>query len=266
MAIITQKVENLEFLTAENITVPHGFTTRVGGVSRGYLDSLNLGMNRGDDPENVVENYRRLGRAIGFDPEKAVLTRQTHSDIVRKVTSRDCRGLDHHAYPECDGLVTNEPGLTLVIFTADCTPILLHDPVTGAVGACHAGWRGTAQDIAGKTVRAMCNHFGCRAADIHAAIGPNIGPCHFVCDADVKDAMVATFGDEALAFIEKRNEKYFPDLKKINALALARAGVENIQSSNECTWCSHERFWSHRYTGGARGSQGAVIRCGEEEK
>lgn len=266
MAIITQSYGKLEFLTAEGIAVPHGFTTRRGGVSRGYLESLNLGLHRGDEPENVAENYRRLGQAVGFDPAKMVLTRQTHSDIVRYVTGRDCRGFDHHNYPECDGLVTDEPGLALVIFTADCTPILLWDSVTGAVGACHAGWRGTAKDIAGKTVRAMQEYFGSRPENIHAAIGPSIGPCHFETNADVKDAMVETFGAEVLPLMEKRSHKYYPDLKRINALALARAGVEQIEISSKCTWCSHDIFWSHRYTGGERGSQGAIIRCGEAEK
>lgn len=266
MSILIRKVADLEYLAAEGIPVPHGFTTRLGGVSQGHLASLNLGMHRGDRDENVAENYRLLARSLGFDHRNVVLTRQTHSDIVRTVTSLDRRGLDHHAYPECDGLVTNEPGLALVIFTADCTPILLWDSVTGAVGACHAGWRGTAKDIAGKTVQAMTDAFGSCPADIHAAIGPNIGPCHFECDADVKDAMIASFGEKVRPFIEKRNEKYFLDLKKINALALSRAGVEQIEISDECTWCSHERFWSHRYTGGERGAQGAVIRCGKAEK
>lgn len=266
MAILTQKVGNLEYLTAEGISVPHGFTTRLGGVSRGHLDSLNLGMHRGDREENVAENYRILGSALGFDPKKMVLTRQTHSDMVRVVTSRDCLGIDHHAYPECDGLVTGEPGLALVVFTADCTPVLLWDCVTGAVGACHAGWRGTAKDIAGKTVRAMVSAFGSRPEDIRAAIGPNIGPCHFETNADVPEAMIASFGEEVRPFIEKRQEKYFLDLKKINALALSRAGVETIEISGECTYCSHQRFWSHRYTGGERGAQGAVIQCGEAEK
>ena len=153
MAITTIKNGTLEYLLAEGIRVPHCFTTRLGGVSRGYLDSLNIGMNRGDEPENVVENFAILGQALGFSREDLVLTHQVHTDVVRVVTAADHRGLDHRDYPECDGLVTKEPGTALVIFTADCTPILLHDPVTGAVGACHAGWRSTAMDIAGKTVR-----------------------------------------------------------------------------------------------------------------
>ena len=145
MSIITKKKGTLEYLTAEGIAVPHGFTTRYGGVSVGTQYSLNLAFGRGDTMENVEENLRRLGAAVGFDPEKLVMTRQIHSDIV-PVTEPGAVRIRHQDYPECDALVTNTPGMTLLVFTADCTPLLLHDPVTGAVGAAHAGWRGTALD------------------------------------------------------------------------------------------------------------------------
>lgn len=266
MSIITVKKENLEYLTAGGISVPHCFTTRHGGVSVGSQASLNLAFGRGDTMENVEKNIRILAGALGFDEKKLVLTRQTHSDIVRVVAEADARGLCHRDYPECDGLVTNTSGVALMIFTADCTPILFHDPVTGAVGACHAGWRGTAQAIGAKTVEAMVRSFGCDPADIHAAIGPNIGACHFETNADVPDAMLAAFGEEAGAFIEKRGEKYFLDLKQINAMVLRRAGIHNIDISEDCTYCQPERFWSHRVTGGDRGSQGAVIVCREGPK
>ena len=175
MSVFTKKVGELEYLTAEGISVPHCFTTRFGGVSEGYLSSLNLGIHRGDDPENVRKNYEILGNALGFEIEDLVFTRQTHTNIVRLVdgTNRG-EGLFREVEPECDALVTNTPGVALAAFTADCTPILLHDPVTGAVGAVHAGWRGTVADIAGNAVRAMCEHFGSRPADLRAAIDPNI--------------------------------------------------------------------------------------------
>ena len=162
MPIETKRMNQVEFLTAGGISVPHGFTTRYGGVSTGTQASLNLAYGRGDTMENVVENLRRLGSALGFVPEKLVMTRQTHSDIVRVVTDRDCRGFCHKDYPECDALVTNTPEVTLLVFTADCTPMLFFDPVTGAVGAAHAGWRGTAQKIGAKTVQAMVENFGCK--------------------------------------------------------------------------------------------------------
>ena len=161
--------------------------------------------------------------------------------------------------------MTNSPGVTLLIFTADCTPILFHDPVTGAVGAAHAGWRGTARHIGAKTVEAMIRHFGCKPENIRAAIGPNLSQCHFETDLDVPAAITANYGDEVLPLIRQKGEKYYPDLKAINALSLRRVGLRNIEISESCTWCESHRFWSHRVTKGDRGSQGAVITCREVE-
>ena len=263
MSIITKRFGELEILTADGLTAPHCFTTRLGGVSQGYLSSLNIGMHRGDSPENVAKNHKLLASALGYDAEKVVLSHQVHTDIIRPVTDGDCLGLDHHAYPECDGLITNTPGVALVVFTADCTPILLHDPVSGAVGAVHAGWRGTAMDIAGKAVAAMADNFGCDPANIRAAIGPNIGPCCFETGADVPEAMTATFGQAVSHWIRPAGEKYYVNLKEINRYALQRAGVVHIDVSPICTACENRRFWSHRVTGGNRGSQGSIIVCKE---
>lgn len=263
MSVIEKTNKNVTFLASDVIAVPHGFTTRIGGISGGIYAGMNLGYYRGDEDANIPENYRRLGEAIGFDPENCVLTWQTHSDIVRRVSKADHRSLCHRDYPHCDGLVTNDPGTALVIFTADCTPLLFHDPVTGAVGAAHAGWRGTVAQIGARTVEAMVKEFGCDPKNIRAAIGPNIGACHFETNSDVPEAILASYGQEAEAFIEKRGEKFFLDLKAINALSLRRAGVETIDISTHCTYCYPELFWSHRYTRGNRGSQGAVILCGK---
>lgn len=250
-------------MTAPGISAPHCFTTRFGGVSTGVNDSLNLALNSKDSLENVEKNLRVLASALDFDPEKLVMTHQIHSDVVRVVTEADAKGLCHRNYPDCDGLATCTPGVALLVFTADCTPILLHDPVTGAVGAVHAGWRGTASAIAVKCAQAMVDNFGCKMDNIHAAIGPNIGQCHFETDADVPEAMLAAFGNGVAPYIEKRGEKYHLDLKAINAFALKQAGVTHIELSSNCTYCEHDRFWSHRYTKGDRGSQGAIIVCKE---
>lgn len=262
--IITNHHQGITYQTAQGITAPHAFTTRLGGVSTGHLKSLNIGTSRGDEPENVLENYRRLGNLLGFDVHNLVLSRQTHSDTVRIITdAQRGAGLFTPHLDSCDGLITNTPGITLVVFTADCTPILLHDPVTGAVGAVHAGWRGTASGIAGKAAQAMRDAFGCDVKNIRAAIGPNIGPCHFETDADVPDAMRAAYGDAVEPYIFPKGNKFYLDLKKINAMILRRAGVEHIEISDECTMCSPDRYWSHRITGQLRGSQGAVIVCKE---
>ena len=263
MPIITEKQGTFEYLRAEGITAPHCFTTRFGGVSQGPLASMNLALKLDETEENLIRNYEILGKALGFGIDDLVLTYQTHSDIVRVVDRTDANGCFIRNYPECDGLVTNTPGLALTIFTADCTPLLFHDPVTGAVGAAHAGWRGTAAGIGAKVVQAMVEHFGSRPEDIRAAIGPNIGFCHFETDADVPEAMIAAYGEDVKPFIEKRGEKYFLDLKAINALVLNRAGVCHIEISQDCTMCSPDRFWSHRVTKGIRGSQGAIIVCKE---
>ena len=266
MSVIKKKQGQLEYLVAEGICVPHCFTTRLGGVSKGYLSSLNIGLHRGDDPENVRQNFQILADALDIVPKDFVLTKQIHSDIVRKVGRAD-RGqhMVEGASPECDALITNEPGVALVIFTADCTPILFHDPVTGAVGAAHAGWRGTAMGIAAKTVEAMVREFGCDPGNIRAAIGPNIGFCCFETDRDVPDAMVKALGEEAKPFIRPSGDKYYVNLKEINALWLRRAGVEHIEISDACTACQHDIFWSHRVTRGERGSQGAIIVCKEAQ-
>ena len=262
--ILTQKHGQLEYLTAEFIRVPHCFTTRLGGVSQGHLESLNLGTGRGDDRENVLENYRRLGNALGFDIHDLVLPHQTHTNIVHPVTEKDRgAGLFAPSLPECDALITNRPGLALLVFTADCTPILFWDAVTGAVGAAHAGWRGTASGIAARVVEAMGREYGSRPENIRAAIGPNIGPCHFETDEDVPQAMIAAFGPEAEQWIFPKGEKFYLDLKQINRLVLNRAGVTQVELSQECTVCQNQRFWSHRFTGGKRGSQGAIILCRE---
>lgn len=263
--IKTNRSGELEYLTAEHISAPHCFTTRLGGVSRGYLESLNIGTSRGDDPENVVENYRRLGAAVGFDVQNLVLSRQVHSDIVHTATARDRgAGLFAPHLEDCDALITRTPGLALVVFAADCTPILFWDSRTHAVGAAHAGWRGTVSAIGARVVEEMGRQFGSRPQDIRAAIGPNIGQCHFETNADVPQALRAAFGREIEQWIQPRGEKFHVDLKGINRWILNRAGVEQVEVSDACTVCSSHRFWSHRATGGQRGSQGAIIVCQED--
>ena len=264
MAIITKKSGEIEYLVAENIATPHCFTTRLGGVSTGIFDSLNLNFSRGDDPANVVENYRRIGAVLGFTPEDVVNARQIHSDIVVRV-GKENRGklAVAGASPECDALITCDPGMALFASTADCTPILLWDSATGAVGAVHAGWRGTASAIGAKAVAAMTREFGTKPEDVRAAIGPNIGFCHFETDADVPNAMLEAFGEEVRPFIRKQNDKFYVNLKEINALVLRRAGVAHVEISDCCTMCQPDRFWSHRVTRGQRGAQGGIIVCKE---
>ena len=262
MAICEKRHGALVYLTADGIPAPHCFTTRKGGVSTGYLSSLNIGSSRGDDPANVRKNFAILGDAIVFSPECLVLTKQTHSDIVLQVGKAHWgTGLTRPPFEECDALITNEPGTALTVFTADCTPVLLHDPVTGAVGAVHAGWRGTANAIVRKTVEAMVCAYGCDPENIRAAIGPNISQCCFETDWDVPEAMLKAVGHRAWDCIRKAGNKYYVNLKAINALHLSDAGVRKIEISSDCTVCRSDLYWSHRVTGGNRGAQGAIIVC-----
>lgn len=260
----TETKNGVTFLTADPLRdggVLHGFSTRLGGVSPAPWDSLNLDDRRGDDPANVRENFRRLCAALDMDVRRAVLSRQVHRDDVRTVTAADAgKGLwTPRNYDSADALITDVPGLPLVVFSADCNVILLHDPVRRAVGAAHAGWRGTAAGIAGKTVRAMRDAYGCDPADIRAAIGPAIGPCCFETDNDVPDALREVLGDEAAPFMTWNGRKWHIDLKAVNALWLRKAGVTRIDTCADCTFCRTGLYWSHRKTGLRRGEQAALI-------
>ena len=256
----------LEYLTADALEGSiHCFSTRHGGVSEGTLVSLNLGTHRGDQPENVRENYRILGAAVGFAPAETVFTRQEHTDRLLRVGKADCgTGLDREQTIICDGILTDEPDVALVCFGADCATILLYDPVHPAIAAGHAGWRGTAQGIAYKAVLRMQAEFGSQPRDIRAAIGPCIDRCCFEVGPEVPAAMREALGADAEAAIEPRGEKAHVDLKLLNTVWLQRAGVQVIDVSPDCTMCSPDRFWSHRVTGGDRGSQAAIIKLGKE--
>lgn len=262
--MITVQKGQLQYLVSPLLeAVPHCFSTRFGGVSEGFLSSLNLGTHRGDLPQNVWENYRILGQAVGFCPENTVFTKQIHSDIVERVDRSHCgRGLLRETEYGCDALVTNEPGVVLTVFSADCTPILFYDPVSRAVGAAHAGWRGTAAGIAAKTVEKMQQEFGCKPENIRVAIGPCISQCCFETHADVPQAMIQALGSCAEGCILPKGEKFFVDLKGLNQIWLRKAGVEQIHIAKECTACEPNRFWSHRRVGDRRGSLAAMITIG----
>ena len=243
---------------------PHGFSTRLGGVSGPPWDSLNLGPGRGDEPSHVAENYRRFCTLIGADPERVVLAKQVHETTVRTVTARDAgKGLHAPRDYTADALITIEAGLPLVVFSADCGIILLRDPVTGAVGAVHAGWRGCAAGILQKAVEELCALSGAEASRIRAAVGPCIGRRCFETDGDVPEAMRGSLGESAEAYLEydRDAEKWRVDLAGLNREWLLRAGIpsEQIDMLRVCTACNPELFWSHRRMGEARGAQVAMI-------
>ena len=248
------------FLHAPNIAAKHGFSTRAGGVSRGIFESLNLGTSRGDDPDSVRENYRRVKKELGLD--KITFNKQVHGDRIRTVGLSDAQEIYGPPSPEADGLITGDRGLALIVYTADCIPLLLHDPVAGAIGAIHSGWRSTALDIGPKAVARMVSEFGSKPENIQAAIGPAIDKCCFETGEDVRQAMLALMGAEADKYTApKGGGKYMTDLKGIVRSRLINAGLrpEHISVSSLCTFCRRDLFWSHRAQGDARGSMASMI-------
>lgn len=252
----------LEYMSSGIITVPHAFTTRHGGKSRGIYSSLNLRIHSDDEREAVRYNYETICAELGTSPEKLVFSRQVHKDTVRAVTSADCHRVLFSAVSyEADGLITSEKGLPLVIFIADCIPILLYDPSIPAIGAVHAGWRGTVLDIVGKAVAEMNRHYGSKPENIRAAIGQGIDLCCFETGPEVPQAVRELLGKDTESFIKPRGEKSMVSLKGVNRFLLERRGVSpsNIDVSDECTSCLSEKYWSHRVTRGERGVSGAFI-------
>lgn len=249
-------------MKAPTIPFTHCFTTRWGGVSEGILESLNLGENRGDSKENVIENYRRLLEALGLPQQELCFTKQVHGNNVRVVTEEDRRALFTPFNYEADGIVTNVRGLPLICFTADCVPVLLCDPEANVAAAVHCGWRSTAADILKNAVKAMTD-LGAIPEDICAAIGPAIDLCCFETGPEVAQAMEELLKDDSdgVCFPVGDTGKYMVDLKETNRRRLIQLGLRenNISVSDECTSCNCDRYWSHRKTKGERGSQAALI-------
>ena len=258
---IEENENGLIYMRSDIIGAKHAFTTRFGGVSTGELASLNLGSNRGDDPENVRENYRRVCALFGVGENDACVTNQVHKADVRVVTAADkhtCLGPTPY---EADGIVTASVGLPIFCFVADCVPVLLWDCKSRAAGAVHCGWRSSVGDILMHALTGM-TALGAEIADIRAAIGPSIGACCFETDDDVPAAVTEWLGGETDGLFARRPDgKTMVDLRLANARRLCQLGVpvKNIDLSDECTYCSHDKYWSHRYTRGRRGSQAAVI-------
>ena len=247
------------FFKSDNITSPHAFSTRLGGVStQNIYSSLNLGFNRGDLDENVRENVSRFCRTIGSTDKMLVTASQIHSANVHTVEASDAGKV----FPDTDGFVTKENGIPISVSIADCAPILLEDRTRGVVGALHAGWRGTVSGIVAAGVRKMCA-LGCDPKNINAAIGPCIHKCCYEVGEDFFEAVKDIRGkDFALRHITARaNGKYCADITSMNGEILLESGIpfENISVSGKCSSCESELFFSHRASKGQRGAMKAVI-------
>lgn len=253
--------DGLIYMSSDKIGTKHAFTTRCGGVSEGIFSSFNLGSNRGDEPEKVRENYRRLCELFGVGLDDCAVTNQVHENVVRIVTKADRHVCQSKVPYEVDGIVTKEKGLPIICMIADCVPVLLWDGKNEVIGAIHCGWRSSVGDILKNAIDAM-ESLGAEASCIHAALGPAIGRCCFETDDDVPQAIEKYLGGDIEGLFDHREDgKTMVDLRAANARRLIQLGVpeENIDISDECTFCSHDKYWSHRYTKGNRGSQAAVI-------
>jgi len=242
--------------------ITHLFTTRMGGVSEGIFDSMNLSYTRGDKKEAVDENYRRIAAVLGCSPADIVCSDQTHTTNIRKVT-KDDKGkgvVRERDYTDIDGLVTNEPGIALATFYADCVPLYFADPVKKVIGLAHSGWRGTVGRIGAEMIQKMEQEYGCDRKNIVVAIGPSICKDCYEVSEDVAEQFQAEFGSEVLE-PGKAEGKYQLDLWKANQMVFLQAGIlpEHISVTDICTCCNNKLLFSHRASKGQRGNLGAFL-------
>lgn len=247
--------------------VVHGFTTRLGGVSKGIFSSLNLSYTRGDEEECVRQNYQRIADYIGYDIKNFVASDQTHTTNIRIVSKADCgKGIIRQKdYKDIDGLMTNEPGMVLFTYYADCVPLFFADKVKKVIAVSHSGWRGTVEKMGKKTVEKMCQVYGSDKKDIICAIGPSICQDCYEVSKDLLDEFEKNFSPEQIEEIfqksNEREDKYQLDLWKANEIILDEAGIlsENIENRRICTCCNKEILFSHRGMEGKRGNLAAFI-------
>lgn len=245
--------------------VAQGFSTRFGGASKGAFATMNFSYSRGDNPEDVLENYTRMARAMGVDRDKMVVSWQTHTTNVRQITQADAgKGvIRERDYRDVDGLITNVPGITLVTFYADCVPLYVLDPVKRAIGLSHSGWRGTVGRMGQVTVNAMRDAYGTDPADLIICIGPSICRDCFEVGPEVAEEFQEAFDQiywKELMY-GTAHGKYYVDLWKANRVVFEEAGVrpEQIYVTNICTRCNHENLFSHRIQGEKRGNLAAFL-------
>lgn len=228
----------------------HAFTTRL------VEDSDNFTLGLGGIPENkeiVVSNRKKLCEALDFKVENLIIPDQKHTDNIKIVTSVN------DDVSETDALITNIKDLPILLLFADCTPIILYSEVDNVMAVVHAGWRGTAKNIARKTVASMGDFYGVRAENIKGAIGQAIGMCCYEVSSEVKGFLCSTLVcnyDNIIKYAE--NDKYFVDLKKINEYQLMEAGLKTIDVFDTCTACQNDEFFSYRAEFGKTGRHGAI--------
>lgn len=261
----------IPLFTFENLSrvsnLAHFITTRAGGVSLFPYNSLNLGLHTNDNSDHVLANRSLLADATGIAKENFLYASQVHSGDVKIIDSAAIENGILSQNPRTDATITNLPGICLMVMVADCVPVLLFDPVKRVSAVIHAGWRGTVHHITSNTVYAMVEHFGCDPSDIIAGIGPSIGPCCYEVGEDVRDFVAQSFGTtEGYLILKNDSPKPHFDLWYANQKQLADNGLnqENIETSEICTQCNSDIFFSSRASGGVTGRFAAGI-CIKED-
>lgn len=246
----------------------HLFSTRLGGVSKGEIGSMNLSYSRGDEKENVDENFRRIAEVLGVSVNQFVLSDQTHTANVMEVSKNDCgKGITRPKdYTDVDGLITNESGVVLSTFYADCVPLFFVDPIKKAIGLSHSGWKGTVEKIGKVTVEKMVACYSSDPKDIIACVGPSICADCYEVSEDVYAVFESVFAkaDNKSKIVVNKNEKTkkaYLDLWQANLAVLLEAGLtkEHITLPDICTSCNKDLLFSHRASHGKRGNLGAFL-------
>ena len=246
--------------------IVQGFSTKIGGVSTGVYATMNLSFSREtDNREGVLENYKRMAQALGVELESFTLSYQEHSTNVRVVSAAD-KGkgvLFERDYRNIDGLITDERGITLGAFFADCIPLYFYDKEKQVIGLAHSGWRGTCKKMGAVMIDEMAKKFGTDAKDVIACIGPGICQDCYQVSEDVYEEFSKNFKSEDIESIFREDgENHFRlSLWKANEIVLKEAGVlpENIFTSNICTACNPDLLYSHRIMGDIRGNMAAFL-------
>lgn len=235
-----------------------GFSTRLGGSSLPPRDGLNTALHVGDEESAVIANRRAIADALGWPFEAWTCAEQVHGCRVVRVTG-DERGMGRlsrqSAIQDADALITDEPDILLTMFFADCVPLYFYDPEHEALGLAHAGWKGTVDDVAGETIRAMSEAFGTAPAQLFAAIGPSIGACCYEVDDNVMNRVREVVPDDESFHVPSSEGKSRLNLKEINKHLMIKAGIlpSRIELSGWCTSCSTDLFFSHRKERGQTG-------------
>ena len=255
MSYFLKRMENNlwhgKFSTFPEDLIVHAVSTRLGGVSKPPFDSLNLALHVGDEPADVLVNRKKFIQSLGFSVADIVTPNQVHGDKIFRVDEnyRGC-GCANYAdsIPETDALITDTPGLPLMLCFADCVPIFFVDVDNRAIGLAHGGWKGTLQKIAAKTLLKMNSEFGTQIKNCLIGIAPSIGACCYEVGGAVIDKCKAAFPNNHGELLIERDGKIFLDLWRANVLQLLEIGVpeKNIDVAGECTCCKSDWYFSYR--------------------